>query len=323
MARIALVNCSDPPTSHFSSRLRPLLNALLTCGHTLDISGIEALGNSHSSSQEISRHWSAPKRASLLTETLNSPDIDIALDLSGGDLANEILPFLSREEISRTKVLYVGYSDNSVIANALVSCGNKALLWNPTAGLIRGFSLLDRALSGAYVRPQLTLSRCDEESLQTHSSASLAYTKPPSIMTQHSSHYAFLQGYSPEVSTSSKTLRWVSSLPWVGGNLRCFLKLVGTPWYPPINNHAFLIEMRGGDLARFSSYIAHHAILGTFEQAQAVIIGQLTDIDALGQRSEALRIVHEYARHIPVLEAPGLGHSPDSEATTLGMQALV
>ena len=45
-------------------------------------------------------------------------------------------------------------------------------------------------------------------------------------------------------------------------------------------------------------------------------MGQLTEIDEAGERAAALELVREYAGGLPIAEAPGLGHSPDSEPAT-------
>ena len=58
--------------------------------------------------------------------------------------------------------------------------------------------------------------------------------------------------------------------------------------------------------------------VGRFIQVAGIAVGQLTAVDEAGQREAALALVGEYAGRIPVIEAPGLGHSADSQAATLG-----
>ena len=108
------------------------------------------------------------------------------------------------------------------------------------------------------------------------------------------------------------------ALPWLGGNLRCFLKLAGTRYWPDLAGGVLLVESLGASLKALAAGLAHHAHLGTFGKVAGIAVGQLTAVDEAGQREAALALVGEYAGRIPVIEAPGLGHSADSQAATLG-----
>lgn len=110
----------------------------------------------------------------------------------------------------------------------------------------------------------------------------------------------------------------LARLPWAGGNLRCFLKLAGTRFWPSLAGKVLLIEALGTDLEGLASALAQHRLLGTFSLVAGVIVGQLTAIDDAGRRDEALALIREYTGDLPLCEAPGLGHSEDTEAATLG-----
>ena len=103
---------------------------------------------------------------------------------------------------------------------------------------------------------------------------------------------------------------------WAGGNLRCFLKLAGTPYWPDLKGKALVVESLGGSLLSLATSLAQHRQIGSFDAIAGIVVGQLTEIDEAGERAAALELVREYAGGLPIAEAPGLGHSPDSEPAT-------
>lgn len=60
-----------------------------------------------------------------------SQEVDVMADLSGGDLANGILPFIDYSAYKNSKTIYVGYSDCTCILNALYAeTGKGGLLFH-------------------------------------------------------------------------------------------------------------------------------------------------------------------------------------------------
>ncbi|MFT0846733.1 LD-carboxypeptidase [Actinomycetaceae bacterium L2_0104] len=262
MAHLFLTSCSDPALPRASDKLAGLREALARRGHTLDTDALEGLA----ASQPTPWRWHPSERAALLAQAFRSPEVDAILDISGGDLANEVLPHLDMDTIAAHPKLMVGYSDMSCILGALPQ---RTLLWNPLIGLSTGFSALDAALEGRVIRPPL--ANAD-----------------------------------------------VAALPWFGGNIRCFLKLAGTPFWPDLSGGALLLEGRAPGLKAVAAFLAHHALLGTFARVKAVVVGQFTAIDEAREREELLDLIREYAGAVPLVEAPTIGHSSTSGAVTLG-----
>ena len=255
MGRLSLVSCSDPVQPPPAGRLGELVSALAAAGYDPDAEAIRELG---------ADGWRRDprRRAGMLNRAFADPGVEAVVDVSGGDLANEVLSYLDWGTIAANPKPVVGYSDLTCVLNAIVArTGRTAVLWNAMAGLHRGFGVLDAALGDAD---------------------------------------AF------------------EALPWLGGNLRCFLKLAGTRYWPDLAGGVLLVESLGASLKALAAGLAHHAHLGTFGKVAGIAVGQLTAVDEAGQREAALALVGEYAGRIPVIEAPGLGHSADSQAATLG-----
>ncbi|MFT3945196.1 MAG: LD-carboxypeptidase [Ancrocorticia sp.] len=289
MARLFLTSCSNPTFPWATEKIPALKEALAAHGHTLDTSGVERL---FAASSTLWR-WDPRERADLLNRAFGDPNVEAILDISGGDLANETLPYLDIPAIASHPKLMVGYSDMSCILGALPY---RTLLWNPLVGLETSFSELDRALAGEVIRPVLTAA------VNTASSGP-GYSRPAEI--------------SPEGNTDELPTR-LSDLPWFGGNIRCFLKLAGTQFWPNLSGGVLLIEGQGPGLTSVAALLGHHRTLGTFEQVEGVVVGQFTKIDASNERPELLSLVREYAGSLPVAEVPSIGHSATSGAVTLG-----
>ncbi|MGO1591613.1 MAG: LD-carboxypeptidase [Ancrocorticia sp.] len=273
MARLALTSCSNPTLPWTHSKLPALHEALARAGHTLDSSAVETLAEAarRSASGNSPERWNPRARAQILMDAFLDPSVEGIIDISGGDLANEVLPHLDMNEIAAHPKLMVGYSDISCILGSLPF---PSLLWNPIVGLTEGFGQLDQALASQRIRP----------------------------------------GTSP--MNTNLALDNLPALPWAGGNIRCFLKLAGTPFWPDLTGRVLLIEGQGPKLNSVAALLAHHAALGTFEKIAAIVVGQFTHIDDAGERPALLKLVAEYA-HGPVAEAPSIGHSSTSGAVTL------
>ena len=314
--RLSVTSCSNPALPFMERYLPEIQSGLESRGYRLDLEPLRALA---AASGEDAWRWDPRARATLVNSAFADDDIAAILDISGGDLAGEVIPYLDFETIRAHPKPMVGYSDNSCVLGALPI---PSILWSPRAGIARGFDALDRAIAGERLRP---------------------------AVTPHND---------PAAEYGEDSLR---NATWLGGNLRCFLKLAGTHWWPDFSGKVLLIESLGADLPTVAASLAQHRTLGTFGDVlaasarhsarvhhrpvrprgsrsreesispfsgrvepdiprgcRAVVVGQLTELDKAGKRDEALALVAEYTGDLPIFEAAGLGHSEDSEAVTLG-----
>ena len=198
MGRLSLVSCSDPVQPPPAGRLGELVSALAAAGYDPDAEAIRELG---------ADGWRRDprRRAGMLNRAFADPGVEAVVDVSGGDLANEVLSYLDWGTIAANPKPVVGYSDLTCVLNAIVArTGRTAVLWNAMAGLHRGFGVLDAALAGETIRPALAGADGDADAFE--------------------------------------------ALPWLGGNLRCFLKLAGTRYWPDLAGGVLLVESLGASL---------------------------------------------------------------------------
>lgn len=97
----------------------------------------------------------------------------------------------------------------------------------------------------------------------------------------------------------------------LGGNLRCLLKLAGTPYFPDFKGQDLLLESYSGHWERIDSSLNQLEQMGVFSQIRTLYLGEFTELDALEQRPLLNQKVRQYG--LPVKEVP-VGHSPDSKA---------
>ncbi|SFE26527.1 LD-carboxypeptidase [Trichococcus pasteurii] len=222
-------------------------------------------------------------RAGALLSLYSDASVKAIFDLSGGDLANEILPYLDFEIIKKNPKPYFGYSDNTVIVNAIqAKTGIQNILYNPKVLMSQEEALQTRALGDLF-------NLNDADWIETFE-----------IAENHLSDQF--------------------SAVFVGGNLRCFLKLAGTPYWPELENKVLVLESAGGRYAAMCSGLAQLEQLGAFEKINGMLIGQFTQIELDGKRAAFLAVCREYASRygFPVWETDCIGHDDRSKPIRIG-----
>lgn len=123
METCVLTACSNPLDSARRQYVRHLSRTL------------EGLGLEVQQSRYLLSHGNEAtpeEKASELNELFSEPGISRIYDMSGGDVAHELLPFLDYEAIGRSEADFYGYSDLTVIHNAIYAkTGKTGVLWSP------------------------------------------------------------------------------------------------------------------------------------------------------------------------------------------------
>ena len=222
-------------------------------------------------------------RAGALLSLYSDASVKAIFDLSGGDLANEILPYLDFEIIKKNPKPYFGYSDNTVIVNAIqAKTGIQNILYNPKVLVSREEAFQTQALSELF-------NQNDADWTESFETGGNRASKQPTAV-------------------------------FVGGNLRCFLKLAGTPYWPELENKVLLLESAGGRYEAMCSGLAQLEQLGAFEKINGMLIGQFTQIDLDGKRADFLAVCRDYAVRygFPVWETAFIGHDDRSKPIRIG-----
>lgn len=223
----------------------------------------------------------ARERAKSLMDFYRDDEIAAVFDLSGGDFANEVLEELDMDCITSAGKLFWGYSDLSTVLNALwTGAGAPGVLYQ-IRNLVKEDGKAQRRRFSAW------LSGGSEELF--------------------SPSWHFLQGERMEGVL-------------VGGNIRCFLKLAGTRWFPDLNGRILFLESLGGSLAMVHTCLAQLCQMGAFEQISGLLIGSFTKADRVSGRIAVEEAVLECIGNpdLPVASTLQVGHGPDSRALRIG-----
>lgn len=65
----------------------------------------------------------------------------------------------------------------------------------------------------------------------------------------------------------------------LGGNMRCFLKLAGTKFWPAMEDKILLLEASGGEAAQMASCLAQLRQIGVFEQIRGILLGTFLSME--------------------------------------------
>lgn len=290
--RAGIVCCSNGLSMDRKEMLRQLTKVL-------EQAGVKPVYSNYIFAKNGVQSGTAKERAAALMEFYENPEIDMIFDISGGDIANEILPYLDYDIIAGAKdrngqkKAFWGYSDLTVVLNAIYAkTGNPGVLYQ-----VRNLTAEENADRRRQFRETIHKDdiKPDEEK------------KPDSL---YSFGYKLLQG---------DNLSGVV----VGGNIRCLLKLAGTEYFPDMQEKVLLLEAYSGLQPQLITYLNQLKQIGVFEQINGVLLGTFTQLEnQTGQqadRRDIVELVKEAAgSKIPIVKTGDIGHGLDAKAIKIG-----
>ncbi len=105
----------------------------------------------------------------------------------------------------------------------------------------------------------------------------------------------------------------------VGGNVRCFLKLAGTAYFPALTDKILLLESFGGTVPQMLTYFSQLQQLGAFEQARGILLGTFTQMEQESCKPDVWTLLKSFVpQDLPVVRTTLIGHGTDSRAVLVG-----
>lgn len=105
----------------------------------------------------------------------------------------------------------------------------------------------------------------------------------------------------------------------VGGNIRCFLKLAGTKYFPKLDNKVLFLEGMSTSIEGLITAFAQLDQLGAFEKISALLLGTFTKIEQDYNEKDIFEIVESFvSKEIPVAKTAEIGHARNSKMLVLG-----
>ncbi|MBN1052758.1 LD-carboxypeptidase [Clostridium botulinum] len=224
---------------------------------------------------------SGKERANELMNLFEDRSIKAIFDISGGDLANGILEYLDFDTIKKNSKLFFGYSDLSVVINALYAKSNIKMYLYQIRNLIGDNSEIQ-------IKNFIETFMEDKKSLFDFK-------------------YEWIQGKSIEGVV-------------VGGNIRCFLKLAGTEYMPKFKDKILLLESLSGNVAKMTTYLTHYKQLRVFKEIKGIILGNFTEMENNQYSPSIIELVKDIVsdENMPIVKTSEIGHGSDSKCIVIG-----
>ena len=269
--KIALVVCSNGKNIEDKDRLGKLESILVEMG-------LVPIFTKYIYKDKFGCGAKAQVRAEELMSFYKNKEIKAIFDISGGDIANEVLDYLDYDAIKRNYKPFFGYSDLTTVLNALVSKTNEINYLYQILNILESDKIREN-FEDTFLKNNQTLFDVK---------------------------WKFFQGSSIEGRV-------------VGGNIRCFLKLAGTKYFPEVENKVLFIEGLGTSIEGLVTHLAQLKQIGVFDKISGLLIGTFTKIEKEISVEELFKLVKEYIpEYLPVVKTSEVGHAKDSKVLKIG-----
>ena len=274
--KIALVVCSNGKNIEDKERLEKLESILVEMG-------LVPVFTKYIYKDKFGRGAKGQVRAEELMSFYKNKEIKAIFDISGGDIANEILDHLDYDVIKRNYKHFFGYSDLTTVLNALRSQTNEVNYLYQILNIIESEEI-KTSFENTFIKNEQTLFDVK---------------------------WRFLQGRSVEGEV-------------IGGNIRCFLKLAGTRYFPEVENKVLFIEGLGTTIEGLATHLAQLKQIGVFDKISGLLIGTFTKIEKEISVEELFELVQEYIpSSLAVDKTQEVGHAKNSKALIIGEKIYI
>lgn len=273
--KIGIVCCSNGQKRTYVDKIKLFENTLINIG-------LQPVFSDYIYEQDNVFSGTAKERASVLMDFYKDDEIKAIFDISGGDVANGVLPYLDYAIIANSSKLFWGYSDLTTIINAIYAKTGKA-------------SVLYQVRNILY--------DCKEEQI-----TNFINTAMNDGTDLFDIDYRFVQ---------QRKMQGIV----VGGNIRCFLKLAGTEYMPDLEGKILLLEGFSGDVAKMETYLCQLQQIGAFNNIAGILLGTFTEMEREKYMPDIETLVKNIVRDdVPIAKTENIGHGTDSKAILVGQE---
>ena len=273
--KVGIVCCSNGQKQEYRDKVEGLME-------TFRLMGLQPVLSDCIYEREGVAAGTAKERAKCLMEFYKEEEIKVIFDISGGDIANEILSYIDFDSISQTQKELWGYSDLTTLLNAIYSKTGKTSVLYQVRNLISG----------------------DGEKQRLDFVASVLNEKPDLFDFS----YRFIRGTK------------VNGVA-VGGNIRCLLKLAGTEYFPDVTDKILVLEALGAKEPQLVTYFSQLQQMGVFNKVKGILLGTFSKYEENPEDLPIEELVLRYLPpHLPVVKTDKIGHGTDSKAIRIGGQ---
>lgn len=277
-SKIGIVCCSNGQSREYAGKIGQLEEVLKSVG-------LQPVFSDHIYVSEEGRNSTGQERAAALMDFYRDDEIKGIFDISGGDLANDILPYLDYDVIADSGKTFWGYSDLTTVINAIYGKTGKASVLYQIRNLIYDHAERQIAdFTNSVINGGDDLFQIERQLL------------PPG-----DGNYGKLHGIV------------------VGGNIRCFLKLAGTEYMPDFTDKILLLESYSGTAVRMETYLCQLEQLGAFRKVSGILLGTFTEMQMKRCEPSIETLIRRYAgADMPIAVTRQIGHGTDAKGIWIG-----
>jgi len=251
--------------------------------------GFKVLLGEHVFSNSLGYAASPTEKAADLMGMFGDPAVKAIICSQGGDTANASLPYLDWQVLADNPKVFLGISDITVLLNAIYA--KTGLVTFHGNDVMWGFGRHPTA----YDRQEFLARLVDGKIGKVNAAG------PRKAIRSGRAEGRLL-----------------------GGNLRCLLKLAGTPYFPDFSGAILFIESLGFEPAGCDYMFRQLQQMGIFDQVAGVIVGYIDGVDnlpdaPLHMEDVLMNVASDY--RFPILKANDFGHNCPN--TTLPVGARV
>lgn len=220
---------------------------------------------------------SGREKAEELNDFYRDPEIDGIFDVSGGDLANEVLEYLDYDLIGKAEKEFWGYSDLTTILNGIYAQTGKTSVLYQVRNFLR---------EKGEMQQEAFFQEGQKDLFQIP--------------------YHFIRG---------EEMKGIVA----GGNIRCLLKLAGTPYFPDMEGKLLLLEACGGRAPQMAAYLNQLKQMSVFDKIAGILLGTFTTMEKENSQPSMEELVLSCVDNdLPVAKTDRIGHGADSRAIRIG-----
>ncbi|MDE7332827.1 MAG: LD-carboxypeptidase [Lachnospiraceae bacterium] len=276
--KIGIVCCSNGQKREYSRDIEGL-------AEVLESMGLHPVFSNYIYAREDVFGGTARERAQALMDFYRDDEIEGIFDISGGDIANGILPYLDYGVIADSRKMFWGYSDLTTVINAIYAKTGRPSVLYQVRNLIY-----------------------DQGERQRRDFAN-------TVMN----HGNDLFSIDAHLIQGGKMHGIVA-----GGNIRCFLKLAGTEYMPDLRDKVLLLESRGGRAPQIETYLCQLEQLGAFRMVSGILLGTFTQMQAETPLLSVEGLVRKFVgKNMPIAVTSQIGHGTGARGIVIGQEITV
>jgi muramoyltetrapeptide carboxypeptidase len=238
------------------------------------------------------------ERLADLNAALRDPRIDAIWCLRGGYGMTRILDQVDFDALRRKPKAVIGYSDITALLNALVK--------------VSGVTSFHGPMSRASLSP-FSRWHFDRVLGNLNAAGRLGRIAPPAdVLVPRDDRIVTLQA-------------GVAEGRLLGGNLSLLQCLVGTKFFPDLDDAILFVEDVGEDLYRVDRMLAHLRMAGMLQKVKGVMVGRFTEMDRSGGDGalgfDEVLSTYLLPLQVPVAYGFPFGHIDNQWTLPLGVKA--